>query len=45
MHFTIHKTTFVNALSRAAAVAGNRTSMPVLASVLLKIDEIGRAHV
>lgn len=41
MHFTIQKTPFVNALSRAAAVAGNRTSMPILASVLLKVDDTG----
>lgn len=41
MHFTIHKTSFSNALSRAAAIAGTRSSMPVLACVKLVVDDFG----
>lgn len=41
MHFTIQKTLFSNALARAAAIAGARTTMPVLACVLLKVDDFG----
>lgn len=41
MHFTIQKTPFVNALSRAAAVAGVRMSMPVLACVRLSVNDTG----
>jgi DNA polymerase-3 subunit beta len=41
MHFTIQKTLFSNALARAAAIAGTRCTMPVLACVLIKVDEFG----
>lgn len=41
MHFTIHKTSFTAALSRAAAIAGNRVSMPVLSCVKLVVDDMG----
>lgn len=41
MHFTIQKTLFANALSRAAAIAVTRCSMPILACVLIKVDDTG----
>ena len=41
MHFTIHKTSFNNALARAAAIAGTRVSLPVLSCVKLVVDHGG----
>ena len=41
MHFTIQKTLFANALVRAAAIAGTRCTMPILACVKLVVDDFG----
>lgn len=41
MYFTIQKTLFANALARAAAIAGTRPTMPVLACVKLVVDDFG----
>jgi len=41
MHVTIQKTLFATALARAAAIAGTRSTMPILACVLLKVDDAG----
>lgn len=41
MHFTIQKTLFASALARAAAIAGTRCTMPILACVKLVVDDFG----